>query len=126
MLRMEAGKTYRLTVRNLSNDPTNIHTHGLHVVGTGNGDDVTRIVPPDTCADYVYELPIDHPGGTYWYHPHAQVYSERQMNGGAAGLLIVEDNNNLNNADIVGGNDVISILPDWTKNELLLQIMRLE
>ena len=31
VLRMTAGKTYRLTVRNLSRTPTNIHTHGLHV-----------------------------------------------------------------------------------------------
>ena len=37
--------------------PTNLHTHGLHIPGTGNGDDVTREVEPGQCIFYQYELP---------------------------------------------------------------------
>jgi len=51
----------------------------------------------------------------YRYHPHAHSFSEAQVNGGATGLLIVEDNTN-NNDDI----------PSWASNELLLQILRLD
>ena len=36
---------------------TNLHTHGLHLPGTGNGDDVTREVRPGECIFYQYELP---------------------------------------------------------------------
>jgi len=127
VIRLEAGNTYRLTVRNLSDrEPTNIHTHGLHVVGSGSGDDITRIIKASTdndddddsnsnCLDYIWDIRSDHPGGTYWYHPHAHSYSERQINGGATGLLIVEDNNK-NDPNI----------PSWTSNELLLQILRLD
>merc|ERR1712238_216300 len=116
MLRLEAGNTYRLTLRNLSSDSTNIHTHGLHVVGSGNGDDITRIVEGGgTCMDYIWDIRPDHPGGTYWYHPHAHSLSEVQVNGGAIGLLIVEDNVNTNNN-----------IPSWASNELLLQILRLD
>lgn len=66
VIRMKAGHTYRLTIRNLSKDPTNIHTHGLHVVGSGSGDDVTRFVESEGCMDYIWDLRTDHPGGTYW------------------------------------------------------------
>jgi len=116
VIRLVAGNTYRLTLRNLSSDSTNIHTHGLHVVGSGNGDDITRIVEGGgVCMDYIWDIRPDHPGGTYWYHPHAHSRSEIQVNGGAIGLLIVEDN-------VDNNNDI----PSWASNELLLQILRLD
>lgn len=49
------------------------------------------------------------------YHPHAHPLSETQVNGGAAGLLIVEDN-----TDLEGD------IPQWASNEILLQILRLD
>jgi hypothetical protein len=67
VIRLVPGKTYRLKLRNLSNEPTNIHTHGLHIVGSGNGDDITRIVQGGgSSIDYVWDIRNDHPGGTYW------------------------------------------------------------
>ena len=67
VIRLTPGKTYRLTLRNLSNEPTNVHTHGLHVVGSGNGDDITRIVQGGgICMDYIWDIRNDHVGGTYW------------------------------------------------------------
>jgi hypothetical protein len=67
VIRLTPGKTYRLTLRNLSNEPTNMHTHGLHIVGSGNGDDITRIVQGGgICMDYIWDMRNDHPGGTYW------------------------------------------------------------
>ena len=53
VIRLQPGFTYRLTLRNLTPDPTNIHTHGLHIVGSGNGDDVTRVMDGGgNCMDY--------------------------------------------------------------------------
>ena len=55
VIRLQPGFTYRMTLRNLApaSTSTNIHTHGLHVVGSGNGDDITRIVKGGgMCMDY--------------------------------------------------------------------------
>jgi FtsP/CotA-like multicopper oxidase with cupredoxin domain len=72
LIRMTPGNKYKLTLHN-SADPfvlTNIHTHGLHIVGDGDGDDVTRFVNGGSCLDYTWDIAADHPGGTNWYHPH--------------------------------------------------------
>jgi hypothetical protein len=49
LIRMEPGNTYTLTLLNSAETPAstptkNLHTHGLHIVGDGDGDDVTRLV----------------------------------------------------------------------------------
>ena len=39
---------YHVTLVNSASEgtnPTNLHTHGLHIPGDGNADDVTRSVP---------------------------------------------------------------------------------
>eukprot|EP00978_Attheya_sp_CCMP212_P009045 scaffold21315_cov48-Attheya_sp.AAC.6 len=113
VIRVAPGKKYKFTLRNMSpeGNPTNIHTHGLHVSGSGDADDVTRIVHGGKCLDYTWDILADHPGGTHWYHPHLHYFSEKQVTGGAVGLLIVEDT-------------VEDALPEWTSSELLLQILR--
>jgi len=68
---------------------SNIHTHGLHV--SSLEDDPAIKVPPGTEYLYEYNLPEDHAGGTHWYHPHMHRISELFINGGAAGMIIVED-----------------------------------
>lgn len=69
LIRMQPGNTYTLTLQNAASDSavrTNVHTHGLHIVGSGNGDNVLRSVEGGSCLDYVWDLPADHPPGTYW------------------------------------------------------------
>lgn len=48
---------------------------------------------PDHCFGYAdeYAIPCDHAGGTFWYHPHHHGSTALQMGGGAMGVLIVED-----------------------------------
>eukprot|EP00985_Skeletonema_marinoi_P022859 scaffold14795_cov140-Skeletonema_marinoi.AAC.19 len=73
LIRMTPGTTYKLTLHNSADDSTlktNIHTHGLHITGSGDGDDITRFVTGGSCLDYTWDIPSDHPGGTNWYHPH--------------------------------------------------------
>ena len=64
------------------------------------------------CLDYTWNIRSDHPGGTYWYHAHHHGLSEKQVGGGAFGMLIVEDNTNLD-----------PVLPSWAENERLLQVV---
>ena len=43
---------------------TNLHTHGLHVAGSGNGDDITRHIYPGSCAFYEWFITEEHMGGS--------------------------------------------------------------
>ena len=70
---------------------TNLHFHGLSVPPVCHQDDVLRTgIPAGTEFDYRMTIPRDEPPGLYWYHPHPHGYSERQVQGGASGALIVE------------------------------------
>jgi len=71
---------------------TNVHFHGLNVPPTCHQDDVlTTLIQPNKPA-FLFDLqiPKDEPPGLYWYHPHVHGFTEFQVNGGAAGALIVE------------------------------------
>ncbi len=70
---------------------SNLHTHGLHISGESPGDDVTRSFEGGFGGDFVYDIPADHMGGTYWYHAHHHGSTHLQVAGGAFGLLIVDD-----------------------------------
>jgi PKD repeat protein len=54
VIRVTPGKKYKFTLTNMApaGNPTNIHTHGLHISGSGDADDVTRIVHGGNCLDY--------------------------------------------------------------------------
>ncbi len=52
---------------------------------------INTLIQPGT-AGFKYKIPIPptQPPGLYWYHPHIHGFTEFQVNGGAAGALIVE------------------------------------
>ena len=112
LIRMKPGNVYKLTLQNMASEETNVHTHGLHIVGSGDSDDVTRHVPSGLCLEYNWDIASDHPPGTNWYHPHHHGTTADQVVGGAFGMIIIEDDPNT-----VG---------EWAHpdNELLLQISK--
>jgi FtsP/CotA-like multicopper oxidase with cupredoxin domain len=71
---------------------TNVHFHGLNVPPICHQDDVltTLIQPEKPAFHFDMQIPKDEPPGLYWYHPHVHGFTEFQVNGGAAGALIVE------------------------------------
>jgi FtsP/CotA-like multicopper oxidase with cupredoxin domain len=79
-----AQNTFRLS------NVTNLHMHGLHISPEGTSDNVFRQVGPQQRGLYVYNIPADHPVGTFWYHPHVHGSSSLQQGGGMAGALIVD------------------------------------
>ncbi len=83
------GDRLRIRLENGLAAPTNLHTHGLHVPGDGNGDNVMIHVHPGEAFDYEIALPADHPPGTNWYHPHVHGQGAQQIFAGMAGMLIV-------------------------------------
>lgn len=91
-LRLVAGTTYFLTLINSAEaTPINLHAHGLHISGDGNADDPRREAQPGECLRYNWTIPIEHLGGTFWYHAHTRFLTNDQVSRGAYGLIIVED-----------------------------------
>jgi len=105
-IRVFPGDTVRLTLNNQlpdeggceTPDPntphcfntTNMHAHGLWVSPSGNSDNVLLSIRPNVVFQYEYNIPADHPAGTFWYHPHRHGSTAMQVGSGMAGALIVE------------------------------------
>src|SRR6266851_2723102 len=89
-LRVHPGDTIRLRLTNALAEPTNLHTHGLAVSPRGNSDNVFLTVAPGQTQQYESRLPLGHPAGLYWYHPHPHGFSDEQTRNGMSGALIVE------------------------------------
>lgn len=68
---------------------TNLHSHGLWVSPSGNSDNVLLSINPGVDFEYIYNLPPDHPAGTFWYHSHRHGSTALQVSSGMAGALIV-------------------------------------
>jgi FtsP/CotA-like multicopper oxidase with cupredoxin domain len=105
IIRVRAGDTLDVRlVNNLPNEEpvhgsgsmvhrlnvTNLHTHGLFVSPSGRADNVYLDVRPGETFRYQFEIPEDHPAGTYWYHAHLHGSVAFQVASGMAGALIVE------------------------------------
>jgi FtsP/CotA-like multicopper oxidase with cupredoxin domain len=90
-----------MSMRRDANDPctggsmsatsTNIHFHGLNIPPTCHQDEIidTDIENTDPPFEYRFTVPLNDSPGLYWYHPHLHGQSTLQVNGGAAGALIV-------------------------------------
>ncbi len=84
-----AGEPVPLYPSQLSSSPFNLHTHGLHVTPSGNGDNVLLNIPPGLTNTYTYAIPADHPEGLYWYHSHRHMLTTAQTYRGLAGMLVI-------------------------------------
>jgi len=103
-LRVKPGDRIRLTVRNNLNVPgtaqansmgttpdmLNTHFHGLHVSPLPKADDIYLETRFGESYDYDFQIPVDHSGGLYWYHPHVHGVVDTQIYAGLAGMLLVE------------------------------------
>jgi hypothetical protein len=106
VIEVKPGNTLRLFLDNALdvNDPScpagahagpgcyntmNMHYHGLHVSPAGNSDNVLLNIGPHTKFEYEVNVPIDHPSGTFWYHPHRHGSTALQVASGASGALII-------------------------------------
>jgi FtsP/CotA-like multicopper oxidase with cupredoxin domain len=69
---------------------TNLHTHGLHVSPQDSSDNILLQIQPSCSFQHHYNLPENHPQGTFWYHSHVHGSTAIQVSSGMAGALIVE------------------------------------
>lgn len=75
----------------MSATSTNIHFHGLNIPPVCHQDEIitTDIENTDPAFQYKFTVPTNDAPGMYWYHPHLHGEATLQVNGGAAGALIV-------------------------------------
>jgi L-ascorbate oxidase len=85
---------------------TNLHSHGLWVSPSGNSDNVLISIKPGVSFEYEYNIPVGHPAGTFWYHPHQHGSTAMQVASGMAGALVVEGDS-YPTAKAVGDLDVL-------------------
>ncbi len=68
---------------------TNLHSHGLWISPAGNSDNVLLKLNPGVSFQYEYNVPPDHPAGTFWYHPHLHGSTALQVSSGMVGALLI-------------------------------------
>ncbi len=85
---LKKGETVTLNVHNQLGDTTTVHWHGLHVAPHNDGSPHNPILPGETWSPS-FEVK-DH-AATYWYHPHPHGKTLNQVVKGAAGFIIVRD-----------------------------------
>jgi L-ascorbate oxidase len=71
---------------------TNLHTHGLWVSPSDHSDNVLLSMKPGDHIDFTFDIPPDHPAGTFWYHPHNHGSTALQVGSGMSGALIIRGN----------------------------------
>lgn len=90
-LQIRPGDQLIVNLENGLDTDTNLHTHGLNVSSTGDGDNVFIAVAPGESRTYRYDIPADHRSGLFWYHPHAHGHVAKQVAAGLAGAIVVVD-----------------------------------
>lgn len=90
---------------------TNLHTHGLHISPQEGQDDVlVTLRPGDKPRVYNFEIPANHPSGTFWYHAHLHGSTAITVASGMAGVLIVRGSRQARPGQTDGSADVDTIL----------------
>ena len=116
-LYLRQGDTFTTSLVNGLNEDTILHWHGLDVDWTQDGHPSYQIAAGDR---YAYTFRILNRGGTYWYHPHPHMRTAEQAYRGLAGLLIVED------ADDLALRTALGLTFGQTDLPLLIQDKRLD
>jgi FtsP/CotA-like multicopper oxidase with cupredoxin domain len=84
------GSTSGCPATTLDANTTNMHFHGLNVPPICHQDDVINtLIQPNQTFQYQIQIPTNEPPGLYWYHPHPHGFTALQVNGGAAGAIVV-------------------------------------
>lgn len=99
---------------------TNLHSHGLWISPTGNGDNVLIAIDPGVAFQYEWNIPADHPSGTFWYHPHLHGSTALQVSSGMAGFIVIRGDR-LPTPEITGDVDTLLAGADVEERLLLLQ-----
>ena len=87
---LRTGDTVAISVANELDEITTTHWHGADVPAEGDGGPHSII---ESGTTWVADLDVIQPAATLWYHPHAHGSTAEHVYRGAAGLMILEDDN---------------------------------
>lgn len=85
---LNKGQQIKIQVDNQLSETTTTHWHGLHVAPKNDGGPHNPIFPN---TNWSPEFTVMDQAGTYWYHPHLHGKTFEQVIKGAAGLIIIHD-----------------------------------
>jgi FtsP/CotA-like multicopper oxidase with cupredoxin domain len=89
IIRSRRGQNMRVVFHNdLPGQLSIVHWHGLHLAPEMDAHPRYAIAPGET---YVYKFTVMDRAGTYWFHPHPDMQTGRQVYNGLAGLFLVSD-----------------------------------
>ena len=89
-LRLRTGDSVAISVTNELDEVTTTHWHGADVPAEDDGGPHSIIQPGQT---WLADFDVVQPAATLWYHPHAHGSTAEHVYRGAAGLIIIEDDN---------------------------------
>ncbi len=89
-LRLRTGDEVSISVANELDETTTTHWHGADVPAEADGGPHSLIRPGET---WVANFEVIQPAATLWYHPHAHGSTAEHVYRGAAGLIVIEDDN---------------------------------
>ena len=89
-LRLRTGDSVVISVTNELDEITTTHWHGADVPAEDDGGPHSLIGPGTT---WEADFDVIQPAATLWYHPHPHGSTAEQVYRGAAGLIIIEDDN---------------------------------
>lgn len=85
---LEKGQQLQMKVENQLNETTTTHWHGLHVSPANDGSPHNPILSGQT---WTPSFTIMDNAGMNWYHPHLHGKTFKQVIKGAAGLILIRD-----------------------------------
>ncbi|MFF1879119.1 multicopper oxidase family protein [Leifsonia sp. NPDC058230] len=84
----DRGDRIRMHVTNHLAEETSVHWHGMHLPARMDGGPHQMVSPGEVWEPH---WTIDQPAATLWYHPHLHGQTEKQVQLGMAGMVIVKD-----------------------------------
>ncbi len=111
VIRVKEGQNVSITVRNLLDEDTTVHWHGLLVPGEMDGGPHQVIKAGGEWNPYFV---VNQPAATLWYHSHLLDKTGEQVYKGLAGVFIIDDevSENLDIPKDYGINDIPLIIQD--------------
>ena len=89
-LRLKTGASVAISVTNALDEVTTTHWHGGDVPAEDDGGPHSPIEPG---ATWIADFEVIQPAATLWYHPHRHEATAEHVYRGAAGLIIIDDDN---------------------------------
>jgi FtsP/CotA-like multicopper oxidase with cupredoxin domain len=112
IIRARRSQNVRIIFHNeLPDQASIVHWHGLHVSPEMDAHPRYAIAPGQT---YVYEFTAMDRAGTYWFHPHPDMQTGRQVYNGLAGLFLISDDEESAVKLPTGAQDVALVIQDRT------------